>query len=599
MDSEWMQRGIQVDGGRTYSEVAKELGVSPVVVRCMCNRGITDVTDMKRYLRGTMDDLWDPMLMKGVADAVRLLSGWSGSDIAIASDYDCDGICSAVILKKGLEFAGHTARIYTPDRVGEGYGLNRRIVDDAIRDDCGMIITCDNGIAATDAVSYAVEKGLRVIVTDHHEPQELLPDADIIIDPKQEGDEYPFDGLCGAGVAYKLIQALYEHGDPPDKELSGKQLSDKLNELLPYAGVATVADVMELKDENRILVREGLKCLDETADIGLRALINSLGFKDKKIKAGNVSFQIGPTINATGRIDSVEKAFALLLAQDAGEAVSIADELTELNSKRKAMTERGTKTAVDMVYERFPNADEGELDDVLVLYVEGVHESIVGLIAGKVKERFNHPAIVFTDAVSGDDGEERIKGSGRSIESYHMFNALMKCKDLTIAFGGHAMAAGLTIPKSSLDELRRRLNEDSGLAREDFVRKLIIDVPFPISRLTPGIIKELSVMEPFGVANSSPVFAQKDLRVLRIDYMGAGNQHIKLHVADEVGVSVAAILFFGSEQFDSYIIRKYGERELAGMRRGESEVRLALAYHPDINVYNGRESVQLRMVDWR
>ena len=673
MKKEWLLRRQPMADGRSFRETGTALGVSPVIARCLCNRGLQTEEEMRHFLYATLDDLYDPMRMKGIPEAVGILmdglasetsspaapdltsrsadekpaapdglaSETSRPDIAVATDYDCDGICSGVILKKALERVGFQVFLFTPDRIAEGYGLNRRIVDDAVAAGCRLLITCDNGIAAVDAVAYAREQGMTVIVTDHHEPQEELPAADVIVDPKQEGETYPYAGLCGAGVVYKLITALYRRmaKDVSDVRASGSrdEMADGASaqvrtthperDYLPLAAIATVTDVMELRDENRILVKYGLEMLAEkygkstveTPDAaatsltcqsaddlhGLRALLRVLDLEDKPVRVGDIAFRLGPILNATGRIASVEEAFALLLAEDETTASQLAGKLFEINQERKALTDQGTKRGLDLVLDEFPEADRedesaaGAMDNVLVLYLPGVHESLVGLIAGKIKERFNHPAIVFTDGTSGEDGEERLKGSGRSIAPYHMFDHLMKCKDLTTAFGGHAMAAGLTIPKENLDELRRRLNEDSGLTPEDFVVKLPIDVEMPISYLTERFIDDLDRMAPFGVANPKPLFAEKNLRVLRVQYMGDENQHLKLFVENDKGTRLEAVAFFRAEEFNSYIAEHSGSEEIARMRSSHSTIRIALAYQPGINEWNGNRSIQLSIVEWR
>ena len=606
MEKEWFLRQEGLADGRSFKEAAEELGISPVIARCLCNRGQKTTEQMRRFLYATPDDLYDPRQMKGIPEAVEVLTAHiknkaqDAARIAVASDYDCDGICSAVLLKLALEaIGGNSVSIFTPDRVLEGYGLNRRIVDDAVAGGCTVLITCDNGIAAVEAVRYAKEQGLTVIVTDHHEPQEELPPADVIVDPKQEGETYPFSGLCGAGVAYKLIGALYD-------EL-GIGFPDAGRDYLALTAIATVADVMELTDENRILVKYGLEALSRTTMPGLRALLHVLELEEKPIRGSDIAFRLGPTINATGRIASVKKAFELLLSIDEDDASRLAGELYKVNQERKDLTEQGTRRGIDMVLEKYDEPGAGArtsasgraMPDVLVLYLEGVHESLVGLVAGKIKERFNHPVIVFTDGTPSENGEERLKGSGRSIAPYHMFDHLMECKDLTVAFGGHAMAAGLTIPKENLEELSRRLNVDSGLSHEDFVFKLMIDVPMPISYLTEGFIGDLESMAPFGVANPRPVFAEKNLKVLRVMYMGKEKQHLKLIVEGEEGVRCEAVAFFRAEEFKTYITETYGEQELARMQRGESEARLSLAYQPQTNEWNGRRSIQLSITEWR
>ena len=405
MKTQWNLRQRGPSDGRSFRELADSLGVSPVTVRCMCNRGVTDEESMRRYLHPDTRELHEPMLMKNMPEAVelirRMLSLKVNSHdggvcrIGIASDYDCDGIFSAYVLKLGLEAQGAETYLFTPDRVTEGYGLNRRIVDDALQKECELLITCDNGIAALDGVRYAKEQGMRVLVTDHHEPQAELPDADVILDPKQEGETYPFTGLCGAGVAFKLLCAL-----------EGRIVQ----ELLPYVAIATVADVMEIIDENRIIVKYGLDGIEKTTHFGLRALLREQGIDGKKLGGGDIGFIIGPCFNSSGRISSVQDSFDVLLAHDEASAATAAARLKELNDERKRMTDESVEKGIQILLSRYPGASDGELDDVILLYLQGVHESVVGLIAGKIKERFNHPVVVFTDAhpVDGTD-EELIK----------------------------------------------------------------------------------------------------------------------------------------------------------------------------------------------
>ncbi|MEE3468720.1 MAG: DHH family phosphoesterase, partial [Eubacterium sp.] len=631
MKKVWKQR----TGPADYRKLGQELGVSPVVARCMRNRNKADldnlitVEQMSHYLNDTLADLHDPRLMKGAAEAVAMLKAIAGvpgatgaqgamaadaaetqepaatvgveapkpgATVAIASDYDCDGICSGLVLKMGLRAVGISAEIYTPDRMKEGYGLNRRIVDDAVADGHTVLMTCDNGIAAVDGVTYAKEKGMTVIVTDHHEPQEELPPADVIVDPKQDGETYPFTGLCGAGVAYKLMSYLFAEvcadgsaaavdggapgasvgaadggapgasagaadGGAPgasagavDAGASGagvgaaemRRLLE--HDLLELTAIATVADVMELIDENRILVRHGLLSLQHTSNAGLSSLLKKLRLADKPLDGTDIAFRIGPTMNVAGRIAQVSDTFALLEETDPIKADRMAEALVELNEKRKQMTEEGMEKALAYMREAYPNLDRDEMDDVLVIALTGVHESLAGLIAGRIKERFNHPTIVFTEALSAelditktasvddengtdegangatedtsvgavdaagcvdDANSQLLRGSGRSIAAYDMFEHLMACKDLTEKFGGHKMAAGLTIKKEHLDELRTRLNRDSGLCAEDFVPELLIDLEVPISYVSESLISDLDRMKPFGVANPKPIFAQR------------------------------------------------------------------------------------------
>ena len=624
MKKRWVLRQEPAD----FKALSEKLGVSPVVVRCIRNRGPETEEEMRSYLYAGMDELYDPMLMHGVAEAVELIAAQlirkdpsplgeitSAVEkeflprIAIASDYDCDGICSGMILKKGLEGIGFKTNIYTPDRVSEGYGLNRRIVDDAVGAGCKILITCDNGIAANDAVSYAKGNGLTVIVTDHHEPQEVLPEADVIVDPKADemmlseikagrrnsgvglaGEKlYPYPGLCGAGVAYKLMEALYAR---LGMEIVG-------TELLELAAIATITDVMELTGENRIIVKYGLQALRHTENKGLRHLLKLLRLEDVPIKGSDIAFRVGPTLNATGRIADVEDAFRLLSETDESKTKELAEKLVALNDERKQMMEDGTKAALDLLYQAFPDADAGVMDDVLVVYVPGVHESIVGLIAGRIKERFNHPVLAFTDGVSdGLTGEKKLKGSGRSIKGYHMFDRLMEVKDLTTAFGGHEMAAGLTIPEANLDTLREKLNRNSGLNTDDFIPELAIDLEVPLSYLSEKLIDEIDKMGPFGVANPRPVLAVRNLHIDRVQYMGKEKQHLKLFVKEESGTILEAVAFFRAAEFNDEIIAKYNIDELEAIRRGRSDKLLTLAYQPEINEYNGFRSIQLKIVEW-
>lgn len=560
-----------------FDGLSHEFGVSPLVIRCMANRGLETKEEMRRYLYGTLEELYDPRQMKGVPEAVELLqqAEEKGNKIGIASDFDCDGIFSGYILWQGFRQIGLECEIYTPDRVMEGYGLNTRIVDEAKADGVAVLVTCDNGIAANEAVAYAKEQGMTVIVTDHHEVQEELPPADVVVDPKQEGETYPFSGLCGGGVAFKLICALYDACGVPEEEKS---------KLLEYTAIATVADVMELKDENRILVKYGLQALEKTSHIGLRALLEVQGLVGKKLNAGHIGFIIGPCFNAAGRISTVKASFDLLMESVYEEALNKAQGLKEINEARKAMTEDGVKQAYTML--------EGKpLDDVLMLLLPDIHESLVGIVAGRVKERTGHPVIVFTRTTDG-----YVKGSGRSIESYHMFQELLSCKDLMTRFGGHKMAAGMTLPESNLPELRRRLNEQSVLTEEDFCPVVKIDAAMPIGYATERLVEEFEKMEPFGVGNSKPLFAEQHFRILRGQLLGKDKNVLKMHIQNRMGSECDAMLFHGKDEFEQFIIENYGERELIRMYEGrENDIDIAFTYFPMINEFRGNRTVQIQV----
>lgn len=573
MREKWILETKRAD----FDSLSRELGVSPLVVRCMVNRGIETKEEMYRYLHGTLSDLHNPLQMKGMKEALALLQGAQekGEKIGIASDFDCDGIFSAYILWQGFRLVGLACEIYTPDRIKEGYGLNTRIVDEARTAGVSVLVTCDNGIAANEAVAYAKECGMTVIVTDHHEVQEQLPMADAIVDPKQEGETYPFHGLCGAGVAFKLICALYD---------SYQISQEHKQELLAYTAIATVADVMELVDENRILVKYGLEELAKTNHVGLRALLEVQGLTGKKLNGGHVGFVLGPCFNAAGRIATVKESFALLMETDYEQALVKARKLKEINESRKQMTEDGAKLAFEQLAEKTP-------DDVLLLLLPDTHESLVGIIAGRVKERTGHPTIVFTRTEEG-----LIKGSGRSIEAYDMFASLLCCKDLMTRFGGHKMAAGMTLPEENLPELRRRLNENSKLSEEDFRPLIHIDAAMPIGYATERLLAEFEQMEPFGVGNPKPIFAEQHFRILRAFLLGKEKNVLKMQVQNELGHRTDALLFHGREEFEQFVVEQWGEKELMRMYEGrENDIDVAFTYFPSINEYNGRRTIQIQI----
>lgn len=586
MREKWILETKRAD----FSGLSRELGISPLVVKCMVNRDLTDRDAMRHYLRGSEEDLYQPLRMKDVDRAVRLLTTAEDAKVAVASDFDCDGIFSGYILWKAFRRIGLDTKIYTPDRVQEGYGLNERIVDQAWEEGRRILVTCDNGIAANDEVAYAKAKGMTVIVTDHHEIQEEMPAADAVIDPKREDETYPFSGLCGAGVAYKLVCALYDAlGIPPEEKA----------EFLQYVAVATVADVMELRDENRILVKTGLNMLENTENPGLQALLQVQGLWGKKLSAAHIGFVIGPCFNAAGRIATVRESFDLLMEQDAGEALEQAARLKEINEERKQMTEEGAKRAFEIVEERRRQVGEQYPDfqglpPVLIVLLEETHESLVGIIAGRVKERYHHPVIVFTSV-----GEGLVKGSGRSIERYHMFQELMKCKDLMQRFGGHKMAAGMTLKKENLPELEQRLNREASLEGDDFCPVVRIDAAMPVGYVTERLVEELSCMEPFGVGNTKPIFAEQHFRVLKGRALGREGSVLKLQVENLQGNRCDAMLFHGREEFEEFVIREWGERELARMYEGkENHLDVALAYYPQINEYRGFRSIQIQIVGY-
>ncbi len=563
-----------------FNAIGKRYGISPITARCMINRGVCGENDIDTYLNGGLEKLQSPWLFQDMEKAVDIIVRNQGKCAAIASDFDCDGIFSAFILKRGFEECGIESRIYTPDRVAEGYGLNFRIVDEALADGVSFLITCDNGIAANEEIKYAKEKGLTVIVTDHHEVQEGLPRADAVVDPKREDCSYPFKGLCGAGVAFQLIGALYER--------MGIGL-ERRRELLEYVAVATVADVMELQGENRVLVKEGLRRLQNTKNPGLRALLEVQGLWGKEVKAYHIGFVLGPCFNAAGRIDTVSKAFRLLEEKDYHQAYVLAEELKEINDMRKQMTEEATERAFKIL------ETGGKLGRaVYLVLLPDCHESLVGIVAGRIKEAYHHPVIVFTTV-----GEGLVKGSGRSIETYHMFNRLMECRDLMVRFGGHKMAAGMTLKEDDLPELERRLNENPGLAEEDFIPVLNIDVPLPLGYLSEQLISDLEKLEPFGNGNPKPVFAEQHFRILKAAKRGKNANVLSLQVANGSGVVMEAVSFERIEEFEKMICEEWGEEELQNMYAGkENRIDVGLAYYPSVNEYGGFRTLQIVVTDF-
>lgn len=560
--------------------MAERYGISPVTARCMVNRGICGKDEMDTYLKGGLEKLHSPWLFADMDKAVQIILEHKAGCGAIASDFDCDGIFSAFILNKGFETCGIKSRIFTPDRIEEGYGLNRRIVDEAAAEKASFLITCDNGIAALEEVRYARERGLPVIVTDHHEIQKELPEADAVVDPKREDCSYPFKGLCGAGVAFQLISALYEK-----MGIS----AEKREELLEYVAIATVADVMELQGENRVLVKAGLRKLVGTKNVGLRALLDVQGLSGRDIKAYHIGFVLGPCFNAAGRINTVEKAFALLKETDSRKALELAEELKEINETRKQMTEEAAEAAFELLEQ---GGKTGQ--PVYILHLPECHESLVGIVAGRIKEAYHHPVIVFTSV-----GEGLVKGSGRSIESYHMFEGLMACSDLMVRFGGHRMAAGMTMRQENLPELERRLNEKASLQPEDFIPVLNIDVPLPVGHVSEKLIADLEVLEPFGCGNPKPLFAEQHFRILRAARRGKRANVLTMKVANETGTTIDAICFDDIDRFEKLICQEWGDEELEKLYAGkENAVDIGLAYYPSVNEYGGFRTLQIVVTDF-
>lgn len=558
-----------------FNGLAKELGVSPVSVRIMRNRGMETKEAMERYLYGTLDGLYDGGRMKNMGEAVALLIKKLREEkrIRIIGDYDIDGVCASYLLLTGLRRAERELGKITgpagssridyeiPDRVRDGYGINEAIIRQAAADGVDTLVTCDNGIAAAKEISLAKELGMTVVVTDHHEvpaeeERQVLPPADVVVDPRQEGETYPFREICGAVVAYKLVEKLYEASGVPREEWK---------ELLEFAAIATVGDVMRLQDENRILVKYGLKQMARTRNLGLRKLVEKTGLDITDLSAYHIGFVIGPCLNAGGRLQTAKAALRLFLSEDEEEAERLAEELKELNDVRKDMTKKGEDEAIAQVEERYMG------DKVLVVFLPDCHESLAGIIAGRVREHFHKPSIVLTR--SGD----MVKGSGRSIEPYHMFRELTKVRDLLPKFGGHPMAAGLSIKEEDVPEFRKRLNENAELTEDDFIPRVWIDVPMPLEYVTEGLVEELKRLEPFGQGNEKPLFAQKGLMIRSLRVLGKNRNVVKLGLVTDTGLSMDGLLFGDGDAF---------QKELAGKDR------IDIVYYPDINEYNGNRTLQ-------
>ena len=564
-----MERWVVAAKRADFTAIGKEFGIDPVIARLIRNRDVQDKEEIRRYLHGTVEELASPHLMKDVDEAVEILRNKikEKKQIRIIGDYDIDGVVSTFILLKGLKRVGAYADTYIPDRVSDGYGIHEHLIEKALADGIDVIVTCDNGIAAYNEIAMAKEKGMTVIVTDHHEipyketenGRELIfPPADIIVNPKQPDCRYPEKRLCGAVVALKLVTALYEACGIPERELE---------DFIELGAIATVGDVMDLQGENRILVKEGLKRLSHTSNKGLRELIRANGLEDGEITAYHVGFVLGPCINASGRLDTAARSLKLLCAETEEEAAKLAGDLTELNQSRKALTEEGKEEAIRIVEE----TEIGQ-DRVLVIFLPDCHESLAGIIAGRIREKYNKPVFILTK------GETMVKGSGRSIESYSMFDELVKCDDLMEQYGGHPMAAGLSIKEENVEEFRKRLNENCTLTEKDLRPKILIDVPMPVSYINRELVEEISLLEPFGKGNTRPLFAQKGLRVLSSRILGKNRNVAKLQLSDHTGCVMEAVYFGEADEFINAV-------------KGSNSI--SVTYYPEINRYQGRETLQI------
>lgn len=598
-----------------FNGIGQRFSISPVLARVIRNRDIEGDEAIKKYLHGTIRDLYDPAFLKGSREAVLLLKDKIKGQmlIRVIGDYDADGICSSYILKRGLEACGAVVDTMIPHRMKDGYGLNEHLVDEAYADGIDTILTCDNGIAAYAQIEQAKKYGMTVIVTDHHEiPYEeeplaepdpetgemsrrryKIPPADVVIDPKQPGDTYPFQEICGAVVAFKLMQLLFaEFGfDGISTDLtSGKR--SLLDELLEFAAFATICDVMPLREENRILVRHGLELMKQTQNVGLHALMEVnqiLPWQDGKLGAFHIGFVLGPCLNASGRLDSAQRAMELLDSKTREAAVAQAAFLKQLNDSRKEMTEEYVKIAVEMI-ESGPLKD----DRVLVVFLPDCHESIAGIIAGRIRERYYRPTFVLTR------GEEGIKGSARSIEGYHIYEEMTKCSSFFTKYGGHKMAAGLSMREEDVEPFRQKINEICTLTEDDLQEKIHIDVPMPVSYVSFRLVEELELLEPFGTGNSKPVFAQKDLKFVSARALGKAGNVLRFTVEDSEQKRWEMMYFGGKDNFEAYAAEKYGQTALDGLYSGKgSPLYFDVVYYPGVNTWQGNTKLQLVMQQYR
>ena len=587
-----MAKWLEIRKGADFNAIARKHGISPITARILRNREVYEEDDVKRYLGGDMSLLHDPHLLKDIDLAAEIIKEKieAGDAIRIIGDYDVDGICSSYILLTGIKFCGGNVDAILPHRIEDGYGLSINLVNQAHEDGKGTIITCDNGIAAVEHIAHAKELGMMVVVTDHHEvsyaeedkEKMILPPADAVVDPKRRDDEYPYFEICGAMVAYKFIQVLTEK-----MGLSGKSATARLfEELTIFAGWATVCDVMPLKDENRIIVKQSFRCITRTQNEGLKALLRANEIDPFAVSVYIYGFVIGPCLNATGRLDSAMRGLELLTEENPQAAAKIALELKEMNDSRKDMTVQGKDEAMEIISEY-----GDKLPDVLVIYMPELHESLAGIIAGRVREETNHPVFVITDTRDG-----LIKGSGRSIESYHMFDALSECRDLMVKFGGHKMAAGFTLKKENLTDFRNALNENSKLTEADFEEVIRFDMELPIGYLNIGLLKEIERLSPFGQGNPEPLFAARGVELVRGRILGKNANTAKMTVRDDSG-RFYDMMVFGSlfERWNEFLDTNFGSDQREKLYSGDNHVKMniKIVYQAKINEFRGEESIQI------
>lgn len=586
-----MENWVLLRKGADFQHISEKFHISPRVASLIRNRDVIGDDAIEKYLNGTIADLYDGMLMKDMDKAVAVLGEKikENAKIRIIGDYDIDGIQSTYILLEGFRMLGADVDSDIPDRMKDGYGLNRNLIDRALEADVDTIITCDNGIAAAEEIAYAKSMGMTIVVTDHHEVpyteigagrRYILPEADAVVDPKQEDCTYPFKGLCGAAVAYKLVEALME--------AMGKDAEDA-DYLMENVAIATIGDVMDLVDENRIFVKQGLDMLKRTENLGLKALMRCTGVNVDKLSPYHIGFVIGPCMNASGRLDTAKRALELLEAKKVAEADLLAGDLKALNDSRKDMTAQA-------VEEAFIQVENSELKDadVLVVYLPECHESLAGIVAGRIREKYYRPVFVLTK------GAEGLKGSGRSIETWHMYEGLNRVKHLLSKFGGHKMAAGLSMPEENLEQFRKEINEKSGITPEDLNEKIAIDMQLPFECVNEKFIEELAVLEPFGKGNARPVFAERQVQVESARILGKNKNVLKLQVKDLHGTRMDAMYFGDVNTFVEYVREKFGDIACECLLRGHGHgIVMAFTYYPDINEYQGVRTPQIVIQNYK
>ena len=588
MAERWFIKNIKAD----YKYISKKYALSELVSRLIVNRNIISDEMIRSYINPDFDKFHEAREMKDLEKSVDILREKikAQNKIRIVGDYDVDGVISIYILYSALKRCNANVDYEIPDRIKDGYGINMNIIKQAKEDGVDTILTCDNGISAIDQIKYAKELGITVIVTDHHDipfvekennVREFISlSADAVVNPKQSECNYKFKQLCGAGVAFKLVEVLYDAFNIDKKECY---------KFIEFLAIATVCDVVDLVDENRIFVKKGLELINSTTNLGLQELIRECELTEKTLSVYHLGFIIGPCINASGRLDSAKRGLKLLLSDDEEEAVRLAKELVKLNEDRKDMTMKGVEAAVEIIEK------SGMINDkVFVIYIPDIHESLAGIIAGRIKEKYNVPTLVITKAEHG------VKGSGRSIEEYNMFEELIKCKDLLEKFGGHPMAAGFSLKEENIDEFRRRLNENTVLKDEDLLRKVTIDSVLPLDTINYDVINDLERLEPFGKSNSKPLFAEKNINLLRATILGKNRNVLKLKLKTRMNKALDAIYFGDIEKFEEEVSNKYGNEELQKLYNGEyNHVNLDLVFYPSINEYNGNTTIQIVVQNYR